>query len=112
MIRNKIDTLSIRMVPKSLSTGIFSTLFSAVHLDISPALGINIFVKYPTETAETELIFDDLYPKASIKTNPPESSVYIGPTSKNHRENHPSKYLLPKFFLQATEFVTNKSINN
>ena len=61
MIRNtKSSTLSTKMVPKSLSTGIFSTLFSAVHLDISPALGINIFVKYPTETAETELIFDDL----------------------------------------------------
>ena len=48
------------MVPKSLSTGIFSTLFNAVHLDISPALGINIFVKYPTETAEILFIFEDV----------------------------------------------------
>ena len=54
------------MVPKSLSTGILSDLFNTVHLDISPALGINKFVKYPTETAETEFIFEVLKESASI----------------------------------------------
>ena len=69
-MRNKRSiTLSTNIVPKSLSIGIFVDLFKAVHLEISPALGINRLVKYPIETAEIEFNFDDLYPKASIKTS-------------------------------------------
>ena len=60
--------LSISIVPKSLSTGIFSTWLSEVHLVISPPLGIKRFVKYNTATAETAFGFDDLYPRASIRT--------------------------------------------
>ena len=37
--------LSKMIVPKSLSSGIFSTCCKLVHLDISPALGINMFVR-------------------------------------------------------------------
>ena len=60
-IRNiKSITLSINIVPKSLSIGILSVFFRDVHLEISPALGRNRFVKYPIDTAEVELIFDVL----------------------------------------------------
>ena len=36
---------SINIVPNNLSTGILSDFFRAVHLAISPALGINKFAK-------------------------------------------------------------------
>ena len=42
---NKSIALSAIIVPNNLSTGIFSFLCSAVHLVISPALGIAKFVK-------------------------------------------------------------------
>ena len=41
----KSITLSINIVPNNLSTGMLSDFFIAVHLAISPALGINRFEK-------------------------------------------------------------------
>ena len=66
VISNKLNkkiksiTLSIRIVPNSLSTGILLILDKLVHLVISPALGTKRLVKYPIETAEMLFIFEVL----------------------------------------------------
>ena len=59
--------LSSMIVPNNLLNGIFSTCCRLVHLEISPALGIRIFVSYPTETVCIQFFFDALYPKDSIR---------------------------------------------
>ena len=52
--KTKSIVLSISIVPKSFSTGTFSTFESAVHLEISPPLGIKRLVKYNIATAAIE----------------------------------------------------------
>ena len=58
--------LSITIVPNNLSIGVLSCLYRYAHLEISPALGRNKLVKYPTDTAEIELDLETEYPKGLI----------------------------------------------
>ena len=76
MSAKKSITLSIIIVPNNLSIGMLFDFFRAAHLDISPALGIKRFVKYPIETAAIELVFEALYPNASI------SIIHLNPLFK------------------------------
>ena len=55
------------IVPNNLSNGMFSACCRLVHLEISPALGIRIFVRYPIETVCIQFFFYSLYPKDSIR---------------------------------------------
>ena len=49
--RIKSITLSKTTCPNNLETGILETLFNAVHLAISPLLGIKELNKYPNAIA-------------------------------------------------------------